>query len=169
MSNSPKRALSHLDGNGRARMVDVSAKRPTVRRASAQAVVHLSAEAFEAVRRLGLEKGDAVTVAKLAGIQAAKRTDELIPLCHALPIDHVAIDVEPDAATRAIRIVAQATTTAKTGIELEAMVAASIAAITLYDMVKAVDPAATITDVQLVAKTGGTHPFDRSRACAPPS
>jgi cyclic pyranopterin phosphate synthase len=155
--------LSHLDRNGRARMVDVSAKAPTRRRARVQAVVHLSEAAFEAVQRGGMDKGDPITVARLAGIQAAKRTDELIPLCHPLPLEHVAVACEPDAATRTIRIVVETVTTAKTGIEVEAFVATAIASVALYDMVKAVDPLATITDLQLLEKTGGRHPITRSR------
>lgn len=155
--------LSHLDRNGRARMVDVSAKQPTHRRARVQCVVHLSREAFEAIQAGALAKGDAFTVAKIAGIQAAKRTAELIPLCHPLPIEQVEITFEPDAVLCSIRIIAQTTTTAKTGIELEAFTAAAMAALALYDMVKAVDPAARITDLELVSKTGGAQPFKRLR------
>lgn len=153
--------LSHLDANGRARMIDVSPKVATHRQATVQCLVHLSSEAFEAIQRDTLKKGDAFTVAKIAGIQAAKRTSELIPLCHPLPIEHLEIAFEPDATTHTIRLVAQATTTAKTGIELEAFAAAAIGALALYDMVKAVDPAATITDLQLLRKTGGKQGFQR--------
>lgn len=142
-------------------MLDVSAKAPTRRQAHVQAVIHLSPEAFEAIQQQSLKKGDPFTVAKIAGIQAAKRTAELIPLCHPLPIEHLEIAFEPDATTHTIRLVAQATTTAKTGIELEAFVAAAIGALALYDMVKAVDPAATITDLQLLRKTGGKQGFQR--------
>jgi cyclic pyranopterin phosphate synthase len=157
-------------------MVDVSAKAPTRRQARVQAVITLSPEAFEAIRRQSLKKGDPFTVAKIAGIQAAKRTAELIPLCHPLPLDHLEITYEPSAATHAIRLVACAATTAKTGVELEAFVAAAIGALALYDMVKAVDPAATITDLQLLCKTGGKEPFSRAAKqpdgvvpCAQPS
>ena len=142
-------------------MVDVSVKAPTRRQAHVQAIIRLSPEAFQAIEQQSLKKGDPLTVAKIAGIQAAKRTSELIPLCHPLPIEHLEIAFEPDAATHAIRLVAQATTTAKTGIELEAFVAAAVASLALYDMVKAVDPAATITDLQLLRKTGGKQPFSR--------
>ena len=142
-------------------MVDVSAKAPTRRHAEVQSVIHLSPEAFKAIRQQALVKGDPLTVAKIAGMQAAKRTDELIPLAHPLPIEHLEITFEPDATTHTIRLVAQATTTAKTGIELEAFVAAAIGALALYDMVKAVDPAATITDLQLLRKTGGKQGFQR--------
>ena len=142
-------------------MIDVSAKAPTRRHAEVQGVIHLSPAAFEAIHRQTLAKGDPLTVAKIAGMQAAKRTGELIPLAHPLPIEHLALTFEPDATTHTIRLVAQATTTAKTGVELEAFVAAAIGALALYDMVKAIDPAATITDLQLLRKTGGAHPFTR--------
>ena len=142
-------------------MVDVSAKAPTRRQARVQAVITLSPEAFEAIRQQSLTKGDPFTVAKIAGIQAAKRTAEFIPLCHPLPLDHLEVTYEPDAAAHSIRLVASAATTAKTGVELEAFVAAAIGALTLYDMVKAIDPAATITDLYLLRKTGGKQPFKR--------
>ena len=160
-----RRTLSHLDGHGRARMVDVGAKMPTRREARVGCVVRLSAEAMRAIREHGLAKGDAFTVAKIAGIQAAKRTAELIPLCHPLPIEHIEITFEPDVKTNEIAITACTSTTAKTGIELEAFTAASVAALALYDMIKAVDPAATITDLQLLSKTGGKQPFMRSARC----
>ena len=143
-------------------MVDVSAKAPTRRQARVQAVIRMSPEAFEAIRRESLKKGDPFTVAKIAGLQAAKRTSELIPLCHPLPIEHLEMAFEPQAATRTIRLIASATTTAKTGIELEAFVAAAIGALALYDMIKAVDPAAAITDVQLLKKRGGKQMFTRA-------
>ena len=147
-------------------MVDVGAKVATRRQAQVQCVIHLAPEAFEAIQQQTLKKGDPFTVAKIAGIQAAKRTAELIPLCHPLPIDHLEMTYESSAATHAIRLVAHAATTAKTGVELEAFVAAAIGALALYDMVKAIDPAATITDLQLLCKTGGKEPFAR---CAQPS
>ena len=156
--------LSHLDRNGRARMVDVSGKAPTRRHARVQCVMHVSPDAFEAIRRQTLKKGDPITVATLAGLQAAKRTAELIPLCHPLPIEHVDLRVTLEASTHTIRVEAQVITTAKTGIEMEAFVATAMAALTLYDMVKAVDPAATITDLQLVSKTGGKQGFKRADA-----
>ena len=109
------KSLSHFDAHGRAAMVDVSAKPPTQRSAVVGAVLHLSAEAFEAIQAQRLVKGDAFTVAKIAGIQAAKRTAELIPLCHPLPIEHLDVRFTPEAATQTIRLEAQATTTAKTG------------------------------------------------------
>lgn len=142
-------------------MVDVSTKAPTSRQAQVQAVIRLSPEAFEAIQQRALEKGDPFTVATIAGIQAAKRTSELIPLCHPLPIEHLDVSCEPDAAARTIRLVACAVTTAKTGVEMEAFVAASVASLALYDMIKAADPAAIITDLQLLCKAGGTHSFHR--------
>ena len=157
-------ALSHLDANGRAAMVDVSAKTPTRRRAVVAGALHLSPEAFEAIQAQRLVKGDPFTVAKIAGIQAAKRTAELIPLCHPLPLEHLDVRFTPEAATRTIRLEAEAATTAKTGIEMETFVAAAVAALTLYDMVKAVDPSATITELRLVSKTGGTQGFARRGA-----
>ncbi len=155
--------LSHLDLDGRARMVDVSAKTPTHRCAVVQSVVTLSREAFQAIEQQSLKKGDPFTVAKIAGIQAAKRTAELVPLCHPLPIEHLDIRFQADAATRTIYVQARASTTAKTGIELEAFVAAAIASLSLYDMIKAVDPGATITDLKLLRKTGGAQRFKRRR------
>jgi cyclic pyranopterin phosphate synthase len=142
-------------------MVDVSAKVATTRRAQVQCVIRLSPEAFEAIQQQSLKKGDAFTVAKIAGIQAAKRTAELIPLCHPLPLDHLEVTYASEATTHSIRLVASAATTARTGVELEAFVAAAIGALTLYDMVKAIDPAATITDLQLLRKSGGKEPFAR--------
>ena len=156
--------LSHLDHNGRARMVDVSVKTPTLRRARTHCLIRLSAEAFEAVQTQRLGKGDPFTVAKIAGIQAAKRTAELIPLCHPLPIEHLDVSFELDARTRTVRVVAEARTTAKTGIEMEALMAAAVGALTLYDMVKAVDPGATMTEWQLLRKTGGKDEFVRGSA-----
>lgn len=161
-------SLTHLDHNGRARMVDVSAKSPTPRHAKVQCVVRLSPDAFQAMLQENLEKGDPFTVAKLAGIQAAKRTAELIPLCHPLPLEHLDVSFEPDPARCAIRLVAETTATTKTGVEMEAFVAASIGALALYDMVKAIDPGATITDLQLVGKTGGKQAFQGTSRCAPP-
>ena len=155
------KSLTHVDRNGRAKMVDVSRKAPSRRRATVQALIHLSADAFEAIQQQRLLKGDPFTVAKIAGLQAAKRTDELIPLCHPLPIEHLDITFELDTATRTVRVIAESTTTAKTGIELEAFVAASVASLALYDMIKAIDPSAVITDLCLLRKTGGRHPFRR--------
>lgn len=150
-------------------MVDVSPKTPTRRTAAVQARVHLSPAAFAALRGAQANKGDALAVAQLAGIQAAKRTDELIPLCHSLPLDHVGVSVQADAAAGVVRIVCETTTLAKTGVEMEAFVGAAVAAVTVYDMMKAVDPLATITDLRLMEKRGGTQDVLRDERCAQPS
>jgi cyclic pyranopterin phosphate synthase len=142
-------------------MVDVGVKPATRRQAQVSGCVRLSADAMEAIDRDRLAKGDAFTVAKIAGIQAAKRTAELIPLCHPLPIDHLDVTFAVDRGAGTIRVTAVALTTARTGIEMEAFVAASVAALALYDMVKAIDPGATITQLQLIRKTGGKRPFQR--------
>jgi len=143
--------LSHYDEGGAARMVDVSAKAATRREAEASAFVALSAEATAALEHN--PKGNVLEVARIAGIQAAKRTAELIPLCHPLPLSFV--DVRIEAAEGGVRIRATAATTAQTGVEMEAMTAASVAALTVYDMCKAADKGITIRDVRLERKSGG--------------
>ncbi len=145
--------LSHLDPDGRARMVDVGEKPITHRRAVAEALVRVSPALSEAIRSNTLKKGDLLAVARLAGIQAAKRTDELIPLCHSLPLEHV--DVEATLEDGRVRLVASASTTAKTGIEMEALTAAAIAALTVIDMGKAVDRGMVVEGLRLLEKTGG--------------
>ena len=147
--------LSHLDEHGAARMVDVSEKPATVREAQAEAFILLSPEAYEAALAPQTPKGDVLATARLAGIMAAKRTSELIPLCHPIPLSQASIDFESQDARSALRIVATTRTTAPTGVEMEALVAASVAALTVYDMVKAIDRAATIEGVRLLAKSGG--------------
>ena len=154
--------LSHLDRNGRARMVDVSGKSPTRRRALVEGVMSLSPAAYDALTQNRLEKGDAMLVAKIAGLQAAKRTAELIPLCHPLPLEHLDIRYEPDVRARTIRVIGEAVTSAKTGVEMEAFTAVSAALLTLYDMIKAVDPSATIQRVRLLEKTGGKQGYRRA-------
>src|SRR5690606_35143545 len=138
---------------GKANMVDVSSKQPTLRRAVAEGVVHVSPELSAAIAANTLAKGDLLAVARLAGIQAAKRTDELIPLCHPLPLEHVSVDATLDGDT--VRIRAVASTSAKTGVEMEALTAVSVAALTVIDMGKAIDPLMTIERIQLIEKTGG--------------
>jgi cyclic pyranopterin phosphate synthase len=147
--------LSHLDGSGAARMVDVSTKPTTRREAEAAARVTLSREAFEAACQGQLAKGDVYSVARLAGIGAAKRTAEWIPLCHPLPLDHVSVDITADSSAAAFDIRVVCITTGRTGCEMEALVAASAAALALYDMVKAVDRAAVIGPIGVVGKQGG--------------
>ncbi len=148
---SSERPFSHLDSRGRAQMVDVSAKAVTRRTAGASCRVLLAPETVERLDRL--PKGDAVAVARLAGIQAAKRVDELIPLAHTLPLDHVEVTIVP--ADGGVEITSEVVVTARTGAELEAMVACSNAALALYDMVKAVEKGAVITDLRLESKSGG--------------
>lgn len=149
----PRGTLTHLDPSGEARMVDVGAKAETRRVAVATARVEAAPETIARLAAGGGPKGDVFAVARIAAIQAAKRTDELIPLCHGLPLDHV--DVVFDIGAGHITITAQAATTARTGVEMEAMVAASVAALTIYDMAKAVDRAMRVTEVALIEKKGG--------------
>jgi cyclic pyranopterin monophosphate synthase len=141
--------LSHVDESGNVRMVDVGDKPLSRRRAVARATVTMAAETASRLR--DLPKGDALTTAQLAGIMAAKRTAELIPLCHPLPLSVVEVDVEPT--TDRVEITTRVETTAQTGVEMEALVAASVAALTVYDMAKAVDKDMTIGNVTLVEKT----------------
>lgn len=145
--------FSHVDASGAARMVDVSGKDVTVRTAVARGRVIVSDEVLDLLRGEGLPKGDVLAVARIAGIQAAKRTPDLIPLCHPLPIDAVNVDV--DVVDGAVGVRAEVRTTARTGVEMEALTAVSVAALTVVDMVKAVDKHTRITDVEVVAKAGG--------------
>jgi cyclic pyranopterin phosphate synthase len=155
--------LSHVDEQGRVAMVDTSEKSATVRRAVASARVVMSAETVEAVRARRTPKGDPLETARLAGIMAAKRTSELIPLCHTLALTHV--DVRAEIRDEGVYLEAEATTTAQTGVEMEALTAVSVAALTIYDMCKAVDKGMTITDVRLELKTGGkTGEWKRAEA-----
>jgi len=147
--SNPK--LSHYDASGQARMVDVSAKQSTRRTAIASAFVELSAAVLAALP--ANPKGNPLEVARFAGIQAAKRTSELIPMCHPLPLTHV--DVEADIIAGGVRIRATAATTGQTGAEMEALTAASVAALTVYDMTKALDKSIVIRAIQLEQKTGG--------------
>ena len=143
--------LSHFDEAGQARMVDVSAKSPTRRAASASAFVELSAAVLDALPRN--PKGDPLQVARIAGIQAAKRTSELIPMCHPLPLTHV--DVQAEVVEGGVRIAAEAATIAPTGVEMEALMAATVAALTIYDMTKALDKGIVIRHIRLESKSGG--------------
>jgi len=147
--------LTHLDDKGAARMVDVSDKAETARQASAESIIVLSPEAFAATMQGTAPKGDVLAAARIAGIMAAKKVPELIPLCHPLAITGVDVEFEPLAERNAIRIIAAVKTFGKTGVEMEALTAASVAALTVYDMVKAVDKAAVIESVRLLAKSGG--------------
>jgi len=151
-----RRRLTHVDRRGRPRMVDVSGKASTARRAVAEAEVACSQETLTLVIDGGGTKGDVLTVAELAGVMAAKRTWELIPLCHPLALTDVVVQITPDRGASAFRIHAEAATMAPTGVEMEALTAASVAALTLYDMVKGVERGVEIRSIRLVAKSGGT-------------
>jgi len=145
----------HLDSQGRARMVDVGDKDVTARRAVASARVRLSPETLEAVIRGELAKGDALATARIAGILGAKHTPDLIPLCHPLSLDHVRVDVEPDPQGGCVRIVVEAATRARTGVEMEALTGAAVAGLALIDMVKSRDREARLEEVRLELKEGG--------------
>ncbi|MBL6849398.1 cyclic pyranopterin monophosphate synthase MoaC [Planktomarina temperata] len=147
--------LTHLDEAGHAHMVDVSGKSDTDRMATATAIVQLTPAAMAILLEGNLKKGDALAVARIAGIMAAKKTSELIPLCHPLPITKVAVDLETDRATHRILITATVKTRGQTGVEMEALTSASTAALTVYDMMKAVDKGITIASIQLEEKQGG--------------
>jgi cyclic pyranopterin monophosphate synthase len=147
--------LTHLDASGRARMVDVGEKPATERRAVARAVVSVSPAAAAAVLSGDAPKGDVIGVARIAGIQAAKRTAELIPLCHPLALSFVGVEGSVDAAQGQIVLTAEARTTGPTGVEMEALTAASVAALTVYDMVKGIERGAEIASVALLEKSGG--------------
>ena len=145
--------LTHLDRQNRAKMVDVSQKPVTSRRALAESFLRLSKETLSLIASGGLPKGNAIETARLAGIQAAKRTPELIPLCHPLLLTHVEVEAKPERG--GVRFLATTACQGTTGVEMEALTAAAVAALTLYDMVKAVEKRATIQDVRLIEKTGG--------------
>ncbi len=147
-------ALTHVDAGGAARMVDVGHKDVTARTATACGRVTVSAEVVALLRGAGVPKGDALAVARVAGILAAKRTPDLVPLCHPIAISGVTVDLE--VTDDAVEVRATVRTTDRTGVEMEALTAVAVAGLTLVDMVKAVDPAATITDVQVMEKTGGS-------------
>jgi cyclic pyranopterin monophosphate synthase len=147
--------LTHLDDEGTARMVDVGAKEATARRAVASAVVRMSRKTAARVAAGDAPKGDVLGVARIAGIQAAKRTGELIPLCHPIGLDHVDVDAQLDAEAGTVTLTATAGVTARTGVEMEAMTAAAIAALTVYDMVKGIERGVSIEAVELLSKSGG--------------
>jgi cyclic pyranopterin phosphate synthase len=154
-TRADRRSLSHLDRTGRPRMVDVSEKPATARRAIAEAELRVSQETLSLVIDGGGPKGDVFTVAELAGVLAAKRTSELIPLAHPLPLTDVEVEIRPDRAASSFRIRASAATVAPTGVEMEALVAAAIAALTIYDMIKGVERGAELSGLRLVEKSGG--------------
>ncbi|WP_449220145.1 cyclic pyranopterin monophosphate synthase MoaC [Tistrella mobilis] len=147
--------LTHFDESGAAVMVDVSAKEITERVAVAEARVRMAPETLDVVKRGDAKKGDVIAIARLAGIMGAKRTADLIPLCHPLPLQSVTLDLEADDALPGLVIRATAKITARTGVEMEALTAASVASLTVYDMLKAIDRGMTIENVRLIEKRGG--------------
>jgi cyclic pyranopterin monophosphate synthase len=153
--------LTHVDAEGQARMVDVGGKDESERRARARAVVRMSPSTAEAVERGDAPKGDVLGTARIAGIQAAKRTDELIPLAHPLPISFVNVEAAVDSANGTVTLEAEARTVSRTGVEMEAMVACAAAALTVYDMVKGIERGVTIEEITLLEKTGGKEDWRR--------
>jgi cyclic pyranopterin phosphate synthase len=153
LPNPMKKRLSHVDARGRMRMVDVGDKPVTTREATARGSIRMSREALAQIRAGAVKKGDPLQAARLAGIMAAKQTSSLIPLCHPLPISSVQVDLIP--VSRGYDIEARVRTTAQTGVEMEALTAVAVAALTIYDMVKAVDKRMVIGDIKLMKKTGG--------------
>ncbi|MFV1859930.1 MAG: cyclic pyranopterin monophosphate synthase MoaC [Anaerolineales bacterium] len=148
--------LTHLDDEGRARMVDVGGKPESERVAIARGVVQVSAETLATIRAGNLKKGDLVAVAELAGVMAAKRTADLIPLCHPLSLTHIEVDLEFAEDPPSIQVKAEVRTTARTGVEMEALTAVSVASLTVYDMIKGLERGARITDIRLIEKRGGS-------------
>jgi len=150
-----RRRLSHVDRTGRPRMVDVSDKPATARRAVAEAEVTMAQETLSLIIDGGAAKGDVLTVAELAGVMGAKRTSELIPLCHPIPLTDLVVEVRPDRARALLTIRATAATVAQTGVEMEALTGAAVAALTVYDMIKGVDRGAEIRALRVIEKSGG--------------
>ncbi len=149
--------LTHVDDSGRADMVDVSAKPDSERVAVARGSVTMQPATLQLIQAGTVKKGDVLTIARIAGIMAAKRTSELVPLCHPIPLTKIRVDIEMDEETNQIRIEATAHTIGKTGVEMEALTAVSVAALTIYDMAKAVDRGMQIGSIGLVEKRGGVH------------
>ena len=150
-----KKRLTHFDKGGRAVMVDVSAKAATARVGVAKGSVLMAAETLRLIKKGEVKKGDVLSIARLAGIMAAKRTPELIPLCHPIALSSVALDLKTDSKANAVHITATCKVSGQTGVEMEALAAVSAAALTVYDMCKSVDRAMRITDIRLVEKSGG--------------
>ncbi len=149
--------LTHLDSDGRARMVDVGAKPDTERTAVARGAVIMQSETLRLIRDGAIKKGDVLTIARIAGIMAAKKTSDLIPLCHPIALSHLEVTITLDESANSANITATARTIGKTGVEMEALTAVTAAALTIYDMAKAVDRSMRLTDIRLVEKTGGQH------------
>ena len=157
MESSQPAPLTHLDSRGSARMVDVADRPATARSATAEGFLTMAPATLALVREGSVSKGDVLAVARVAAIQGAKRTAELIPLCHPLPLAGVTVTIEPTADNSGLRLEASARTTAATGVEMEALTAVQVGLLTLYDMLKAADPAMTIGPVRLLEKHGGRH------------
>jgi cyclic pyranopterin phosphate synthase len=155
MSGPDTPSLSHFDDKGQAHMVDVSSKPVTARVAVAEGSVRMSAETLTLITEGRAKKGDVLAVARLAGIMAAKRTADLIPLCHPLPVTKVAVELTPDPSLPGVRVEATVKTSGQTGVEMEALTAVSVAALTVYDMVKAVEKSMVIDGIRLILKDGG--------------
>ena len=157
-------SFTHIDDKGRVRMVDVTDKKPTVRVAVAEGWVSMKPETFQLIRDQKVKKGNVLETARIAGIMAAKKTSELIPMCHPLHLTHVQLDFDPDDAQHRIRIQAAVRTIDQTGVEMEALAAVSVAALTLYDMCKSYDREMRITEIQLIEKSGGkSGPFKQQK------
>jgi cyclic pyranopterin monophosphate synthase len=152
--------LTHMDAQGRPHMVDVSDKAATQRSAIARGTVNMNEQSFNLALGGQNKKGDVRAVAQLAGIMAAKKTADLIPLCHPLPLTSIKVEIEPDAPTHSFNVTAHVKTNGQTGVEMEALTAVSIACLTIYDMLKAVDPAMVIGNIHLLEKRGGKSDFD---------
>jgi cyclic pyranopterin monophosphate synthase len=149
--------LTHLDGAGSARMVDVGAKAETLRSATAEGTIRMTPEAFRLVADGAVTKGDVLTVSQIAGTMAAKRTADLIPLCHPLGLDHIAVQASLDDGLPGVRVLATVRTTGRTGVEMEALTAVSVALLTVYDMVKSADRRMELGAIRLLEKTGGSR------------
>jgi len=150
-----KKKLSHINSKGKAEMVDVSEKEISTRTAEAYAEVKVSKEVFNAIKNNSVKKGDVLSIAKFAGIQAAKKTSELIPLCHNIFVSKIDVELKLNSQKKTVEIKSFAKTTAQTGIEMEALTAVSVAALTVYDMCKAIDKSMIISEIKLLSKTGG--------------
>ncbi len=169
MTEKPTPDFTHIDDQGRVRMVDVSDKVPTSRMALAQGVISMNRETFDRIQDHRITKGNVLETARIAGIMAAKKTSELIPMCHPLNIRHAAVDFFPDADTGAIRIEASVRVTEQTGVEMEALTAVSVAALTIYDMCKSYDRSMAISEICLLEKSGGKSGLFRKGQSKPDS
>jgi cyclic pyranopterin phosphate synthase len=157
--------FTHIDDEGRVRMVDVTDKKPSVREALAGGAVFMSSQTFELIRNQKIKKGNVLETARIAGIMAAKKTSELIPMCHPLNMTHVQVDFRPDAAKNCIEIEATVRTIDQTGVEMEALTAVTVSALTIYDMCKSYDKEMTLSNIRLLKKTGGkSGTFERKKS-----